>query len=75
LWRVKQVNDWLNGMWAQVYGSVYASVIGPTLVIRDACQVLGPLMLLSWVGFVMLKRRAGEDEPAPAAAPEPLPAA
>ncbi|HYE20221.1 MAG TPA: hypothetical protein VEA69_17365 [Tepidisphaeraceae bacterium] len=75
LWRVKQVNDWLNGMWAQVYGSVYASVIGPTLAIRDACQVLGPLMLLSWVGFVMLKRRAGEDEPAAAPAPEPLPAA
>jgi hypothetical protein len=62
LWRVKQVNDWLNGLWAQVYGSVYASVIGPTLQIRDACQVLGPLMLLTWVGFTLLKRRMAEGE-------------
>jgi len=65
LWRVKQVNDWLNGVWAQVYGSMYASVIGPTLTIRDACQIVGPLALLTWVGVGLFRKREEEEEESP----------
>jgi hypothetical protein len=56
LWRTKQANDWLNGVWSQVYGSMYSSVIRPTLAIRDICRVAGPVMLMAWVGLGLWKR-------------------
>ena len=57
LWRIKQVNDWLNGLWSQVYGTMYAWIIGPTLTLRGICLWLGPLMLISWVGLVAWNRK------------------
>jgi hypothetical protein len=57
LWRVKQLNDWLGGVWAQVYGQMYAVVIGPTIAIRNACRAVGPLIVIFWVGAAMTAHR------------------
>ena len=57
LWRTKQVNDWLNGVWAQVYGTMYSGLINPILLIRDICRVAGPTLLLAWIGVGVLSRR------------------
>lgn len=57
LWRSKQVNDWLSGIWAQGYGPMYSSVIGPTLKARRICRVGGPLVLLGWIGLALRRRR------------------
>lgn len=62
LWRTKQVNDWLNGVWAQVYGTMYSGIIGPTLTIRDISRVAGPLLLMAWVGLGLWKRRKESSE-------------
>jgi hypothetical protein len=61
LWRTKQVNDWLNGVWAQVYGTMYSGLITPTLRVREVSRVLGPMLVLAWVAVAVWKRRrAGE---------------
>jgi hypothetical protein len=65
LWRTKQANDWLNGVWSQVYGSMYSAVIRPTLAIRDICRVAGPVMLMAWVGLGLWKRRKVSEAPSP----------
>jgi hypothetical protein len=57
LWRTKQVNDWLNGVWAQVYGTMYSGLIGPTLTLREICRISGPVLLMAWVGVGLWKRR------------------
>jgi hypothetical protein len=71
LWRTKQVNDWLNGVWAQVYGTMYSGAIYPLLQLRTACRVIGPSLLLAWAAFVAWQRRregAGAGAAAAAAA-------
>lgn len=68
LWRTKQVNDWLNGVWAQVYGTMYSALIGPTLIIRDSCRVAGPMLLLAWAGlwaWRLYKAHEAAPQPAP----------
>jgi hypothetical protein len=71
LWRTKQVNDWLNGVWAQVYGTMYSGLIKPTLLLREVGRVAGPMLLMAWVGLGLWKRKkAGEATvTAPATAP------
>ncbi len=72
LWRTKQVNDWLNGVWAQVYGTMYSGLINPVLKLRQTGRVAGPMLLMAWVGFGLWKRkRAAEMEGAGAIAPSP----
>jgi hypothetical protein len=61
LWRSKQVNDWLNGVWAQVYGTMYSGLINPTLKLRETGRVAGPILLMAWVGFVMWKRKRAAE--------------
>ena len=63
LWRTKQANDWLNGVWAQVYGGMYSSVIRPTLAIREICRISGPLLLMAWVGLGLWKRHKLSEAP------------
>lgn len=52
LWRTKQLNDFCNGVWAQVYGPAYNSLIVPVLAIRFYCRFAAPIlflgMLLVW---------------------------
>ncbi len=57
LWRTKQVNDWLNGVWAQVYGTMYASVIGPSLTVREVSRIAGPLMVIALAGLMVHRKR------------------
>jgi hypothetical protein len=57
LWRTKQVNDWLNGVWAQVYGTMYSGLINPTLTLREFGRVAGPIMLMAWLGVVAWRWR------------------
>lgn len=54
LWRAKQLNDFCGGVWAQVYGPPYRSVIAPFVAIDDACR-LGVVALLL-LGVMMLLR-------------------
>jgi hypothetical protein len=56
LWRTKQVNDWLNGVWAQVYGTMYSGLINPVLTLREFGRFGGPIMLMSWIGVVGWRR-------------------
>jgi hypothetical protein len=74
LWRTKQVNDWLNGVWAQVYGAMYAVAINPTLRLREIGRVAGPLMLMIWVGLGLWRwrRETLEGQAAGAAVPPQL---
>ncbi|MDB5318875.1 MAG: hypothetical protein JWN40_506 [Phycisphaerales bacterium] len=65
LWRTKQANDWLNGVWAQVYGSMYSGVIRPTLALREICRITGPVLLMAWVGLGLWKRRKLNEAPNP----------
>lgn len=70
LWRTKQVNDWLNGVWAQVYGTMYSGLINPVMKLRETGRVAGPMLLMAWVGFGLWKRkRAGEIGEGAAVAP------
>jgi hypothetical protein len=63
LWRTKQANDWLNGVWAQVYGTMYSGVIRPTLALREICRITGPVLLMAWVGLGLWKRRKLSEAP------------
>ena len=63
LWRTKQVNDWLNGVWAQVYGTMYGGLIGPTLLLRDVARVAAPVMLMTWIGAAAYRRRRAAEQP------------
>lgn len=67
LWRAKQVNDWCNGLWAQIYGTMYAKMIRPALVAREVGRIGGPLALALWVGLILHRRRKTAEEPVPAA--------
>jgi hypothetical protein len=62
LWRTKQVNDWLNGVWAQVYGAMYTCAINPTLTLREFGRAGGPLLVMAWVGMGLWRKRREMDE-------------
>ena len=70
LWRTKQVNDWLSGVWAQVYGTMYSGLIYPTLRIRDAARVAAPVMLMVWLAWTAYRRRRIVEQPMPALQPQ-----
>lgn len=63
LWRSKQVNDWLNGLWAQVYGTMYGMLIQPTITVRAWGRVVGPTLLLTWIALAWWKRRRPSPSP------------
>jgi hypothetical protein len=60
LWRTKQLNDFCNGIWAQVYGQHYHLIIEPVLVAR---QVGTWVVVLMFVGMVRRRRRPRETPP------------
>jgi hypothetical protein len=63
LWRTKQVNDWLNGVWAQVYGTMYGGLINPMLTLREVARVAAPVMLMAWIGVAAYRRRRSAEQP------------
>jgi hypothetical protein len=71
LWRTKQVNDWLNGVWGQVYGAMYSCVINPTLTLREFGRAAGPILIMAWVGVGLWRRRRESEEAAGAGAVGP----
>ena len=68
LWRTKQVNDFLNGIWGQTFGRSYGSFARGVLTARRVCQV-GCLAALA-MGIVLWRRR----RTAPVTPPHPRPA-
>jgi hypothetical protein len=70
LWRTKQVNDWLNGLWSQVYGTMYSGLIARTLMLRDAGRVLGPVMVMGWIALAWYRRRREAEAVLPGLQPQ-----
>ena len=70
LWRTKQVNDWLSGVWAQVYGTMYSGLIYPMLGVRDVARVAAPVMLMAWLALAAYRRRRVVEQPMPALQPQ-----
>jgi len=58
LWRTKQVNDFLNGLWGQGYGLMYRGLISDVLRMRGACRVIGPAGL-TLMGMIVWRRGKG----------------
>jgi hypothetical protein len=56
LWRTKQLNDFSNGVWAQIYGPSYNLVIRPLLWTHTTCRILTPL-LLALIALLLYRRR------------------
>jgi hypothetical protein len=54
LWRTKQLNDFCNGVWAQVYGQHYHLIIDPVLALRQV-GTIGLLAMLAW--FALRRQR------------------
>jgi hypothetical protein len=67
LWRAKQVNDFLNGVWAQGYGPDYLRAIDGVLMARDVCRVAAPVALMLWVGVALYRRRRANAAGSPVA--------
>lgn len=73
LWRAKQVNDFLNGVWGHTFGSSYGAFAHAVLIVRSVCRVLCPVLVVV-ITWIATRRRspagiiaAGEDS-APQAA-------
>jgi hypothetical protein len=71
LWRTKQVSDFCGGIWAQVFGPPYKFLLVPALYLHTASQFAIVLLLLTFAGASVRRRRlaeraagqAGEDQP------------
>lgn len=65
LWRTKQINDFCGGIWAQVFGPPYNSLIVPVLAVHSVCRFVfvGLLVVLVVRQAVIRRRRAVEAEP------------
>ena len=70
LWRTKQVNDFLSGIWAQSYGQPYTTALAVTLGIRGPCRLVSLAALVA-VAASMAHRR-WLARPSRAAAAQPL---
>jgi len=76
LWKTKQVTDFLNGVWAQVYGADYKWVIGVALQARAFCRIACPVLIALAAGLLLRRlfrapasepeTASGEGEPGPA---------
>jgi hypothetical protein len=58
LWRTKQVNDFLSGIWAQGYGQMYASGIAAVAIGRVAGRCVVLVFIISLVTILYGRRRA-----------------
>ena len=69
LWRIKQVNDFLSGMWAQAYGQPYNKALVVAIGLRTPCRIIFPVIVLTLVGLVI--QRHIQRKQAEAAVPIP----
>jgi hypothetical protein len=56
LWRAKQVNDFLAGIWAQGYGQIYLDGIDAFFHVRRAARVALALVLMSGAWLMVRER-------------------
>jgi hypothetical protein len=61
LWRTKQVNDFLCGIWAQGYGQIYAGGIGAVMIARRMSQVFVVVILASLILKRINKKEHGQQ--------------
>jgi hypothetical protein len=54
LWRTKQANDFLSGIWAQGYGEMYADAIGAVAIAR----ILGRVFVVALVALALIRLAA-----------------
>ena len=59
LWRTKQVNDFLSGIWAQGYGQMYADAIRAVAIARIVGRVIMGVFLVVGILWLSLRERAG----------------
>ncbi len=60
LWRTKQVNDFLNGVWSR-YGETYQQqLIGPMLKARGACRLAAPMLIVLTLGIWGWRRQKSD---------------
>ena len=57
LWRTKQVNDLVGGVWAQVYGPMYHIMIKPVLFLRAVGRYGTPAVMLLVIVRIVQARR------------------
>jgi hypothetical protein len=55
LWRTKQVNDLLAGLWAQVYGQIYATAIHCVILVRLISRIVLCLGILALPIYLAMK--------------------
>jgi hypothetical protein len=76
LWRAKQVNDFLAGIWAQGYGQIYLDGIDAFFRLQRAARIACLLTLAGGVWIVLGERfKRTSAAPSPDAQPESLAAA
>ncbi len=56
LWRTKQLNDFLAGIWAQSYGQVYVDLINGVLLARRIGQIVVAMIIVGLVGSALIGR-------------------
>jgi hypothetical protein len=69
LWRTKQVNDFLNGVWAQSFGLTYNWLVVPILWTRNICRIAVAVLLAAGVIRWVARRKkhlaaAAQEQPA-----------
>jgi hypothetical protein len=72
LWRAKQVNDFLAGIWAQGYGQIYLDGINAFFRLQRASRVLCILSVVA-AGWIVVPRRLrpASADPNPDDSPQP----
>jgi hypothetical protein len=63
LWRAKQVNDFVGGVWAQVYGPMYHIMIRPVLFLRAVGRYGSPALAVLIIVVQVRRRRAARHDP------------
>jgi len=73
LWRAKQVNDFLAGIWAQGYGQIYLDGINAFFRLQRAARVICMLTLAAGMWLIVRERfRRTTSAPSPDASPQSL---
>jgi hypothetical protein len=58
LWRTKQVNDFLGGVWAQGYGPIYVSAIDWVFRVRFVARLICAACVATSIALLVRSRRA-----------------
>jgi hypothetical protein len=56
LWRTKQVNDLLAGIWAQAYGQIYATAIHCVILVRLISRIVLGVGIVTITGYLATRK-------------------